>query len=79
MPVIVINLVLGGLFVPAFALVVALMVLIGRVLYTKQYVKEGSDKRLLGVGLMVIPLYSLALWTYFEVGYYMLFKAGMLA
>ncbi len=79
MPVIVINLVLGGLFVPTFALIVSLMVLIGRILYTRQYVGEGSDKRLMGVGIMVVPLYALTLWTYFTVGHYMLFKAHMQA
>ena len=74
MPVIIVNLFLGGLFVPTFALIVAILVAVGRIVYTYKYIKEGSDSRFIGVALMAAPLYALALYTYFEIASFMLFS-----
>ena len=64
MPVILINLMIGGVFVPKTALFVSICVFVGRVIYTHQYITKGSNSRFVGVGMMVAPLYALTLYTY---------------
>ena len=72
LPVIVVSLVLGGLFVPKVAMYVAIINCLARIIYTTMYVTKGSNNRYIGAIGGTLPLYVLLIWTIVKMLIYLL-------
>ena len=72
LPVIVMTLVLGGLFVPKVTMYVAILNCIARIIYTVMYVTKGSNNRYVGAIAGSLPLYVVLIWTIVKMFMYLL-------
>ena len=63
LPVILVTLVLGGLFVPQVTMWVAIINTIARAIYATMYISKGSDSRVLGAVGGSLPLYIILIWA----------------
>ena len=68
LPIILLTLVLGGVFVPVVTMWVAIVNTLARLIYTFMYVSKGSNSRVLGAVAGSLPLYVILIWTVIKLG-----------